>query len=137
MNAKKEELKASSQTCQLRLQYQNMLRIFRKFMTSDRTGSWDDHMKVTAEALSIFAAAGHFNYLKAAYLYLKRLVSMSVTNPAADKLVREGFHVIRRSDRFWAGLGADLVIEQVFMRSLKSTGGLTRGSGMTEAQRAL
>ena len=109
---KEGELKPSSQTGQLWLQYQNMLRICRKFIASDRTGSWDDHMTVTAEALSIFPAAGHFNYLKSAYLYLQRIVSLSVTNPAADKFLRGGFPAIRRSDRFWAGLDADLVIEQ-------------------------
>ena len=31
----------------------------------------------------------------------------------------------------------DLVIEQTLMQSLKSTGGLTRGSRMTEHQRAV
>ncbi|VDI27019.1 Hypothetical predicted protein [Mytilus galloprovincialis] len=46
-----------------------------------------------------------------------------------------GHHVIRRSDRLWAGLSTDLIIEQVLMRSIKSTGGLTRGRGMGEAQR--
>ena len=34
-----------------------------------------------------------------------------------------------------AGLSTDLVIEQELMRSLKTTGGLTRGSRMTENQR--
>ena len=43
-----------------------------------------------------------------------------------------GFHVVRRSNQCWAGLSSDLVIEQTLTRSLKSTGGLTRGSGMTE-----
>ena len=46
-----------------------------------------------------------------------------------------GFHVVRRSDRYWAGLSTDLVIEQVLMRSVKTSGGLTRGRGMTEVQR--
>ncbi|KAK7508145.1 hypothetical protein BaRGS_00000384 [Batillaria attramentaria] len=46
-----------------------------------------------------------------------------------------GHHVIRRSDRFWAGLSSDLIIEQVLMGSLKSTGGLTRGTGMGEEER--
>ena len=49
----------------------------------------------------------------------------------------KGFHVIRRSDQYWAGIGCDLAIEQTLMRSLKSSGGLTRGSGMSEHQRAL
>ena len=44
-------------------------------------------------------------------------------------------HVERRSDRFWAGLSTDLMIEQVLMRSVKATGGLTRGRGMSETQR--
>ena len=45
--------------------------------------------------------------------------------------------MIRRSDRFWAGLSTDLVIEQELMRCLKTAGGLTDGSGMTEVQRSL
>ena len=48
-----------------------------------------------------------------------------------------GLHVIRRSDRFWAGLSPDLVIEQVLMRSLKTSRGLTRGRGMSERQQAI
>ncbi len=47
----------------------------------------------------------------------------------------KGHHVLRRSDRFWAGLSTDLVIEQSLMRSLKTSGGLSRGRGFTEAQR--
>ena len=35
-----------------------------------------------------------------------------------------------RSDRYWAGFSTDLVIEQVLMRSIKTTGGLTRGRGI-------
>lgn len=47
----------------------------------------------------------------------------------------EGLHVVRRSDRPWAGLSTDLVIEQCLMCSIKTTGGLTRGRGLTETQR--
>ena len=46
----------------------------------------------------------------------------------------KGYHVIRRSDRYCAGVSTDLVIEQVSMRSV--TGGMTRGKGMSEYQRA-
>ena len=48
-----------------------------------------------------------------------------------------GHHTVRRSDRYWAGLWTDLIIEQVLMRSLKSRGGLTRGCGVTESVRLL
>ena len=35
-----------------------------------------------------------------------------------------GFRVIR-SDRYWAGISSDMLIEQTLMRSLKTSGGLT------------
>ena len=46
-----------------------------------------------------------------------------------------GLHVVRRSPREWAGLSSDYVIETCLMRNLKTSGGLTQGSGMTETQR--
>ena len=48
-----------------------------------------------------------------------------------------GRHVVRRSKKFWAGLSSDLVIEQTLMRSLKTSGGLTNGSGINEEQCSL
>jgi len=62
---------------------------------------------------------------------------LEITNPEVFQKFSDGFHVIRRSNQLWAGLSSDLVIEQTLMRSLKSTGGLTRGSGMNEEQRSL
>ena len=49
---------------------------------------------------------------------------------------KAGHHVLRRTDRFWGCLSTDLTIEQILMRSIKSSGGLTRGRGIGEAQRA-
>ena len=54
--------------------------------------------------------------------------------PDVDQTYQDGLHVVRRMDRYWAGLSADLVIEQVLMRSLKTTGSLAGGRGMSEAQ---
>jgi hypothetical protein len=56
------------------------------------------------------------------------------TPDICDKL-NSGNFVIRRSDSFWAGLPSDLVIGQALMRTIKTTGGLTRGRGMEEKQR--
>ena len=47
-----------------------------------------------------------------------------------------GNHVVRRTEKFWAGLSTDLVIKQVLMLSIKSVGGMTRGCGMSKSQRA-
>ena len=44
---------------------------------------------------------------------------------------------MRRSDKYWAGLWSDLIIEQCLMRSLKSRGGVTRGRGITDSVKLL
>ncbi|GFR65220.1 hypothetical protein ElyMa_005525200 [Elysia marginata] len=58
-------------------------------------------------------------------------------HPEVFSVFSAGHHVLRRSDRFWAGLSPDLVIEQTLMRSVKSIGGLTHGRGMGGLQRTL
>ena len=50
---------------------------------------------------------------------------------------KKGLHAITRSERFWAGLWSDLVIEQVLMRSIKSRGDLSRRRGMNENARTI
>ena len=62
---------------------------------------------------------------------------LETKHPDTYKNFTDVYHVIRLTDKVWAGLSTDLVIEQTLMRSLKATGGLTRGSGMTEEQRSL
>ena len=52
------------------------------------------------------------------------------TPPDVHQKFLDGFHVICRSNQCRARLRSDLVIEQTLMRSLKSIGGLTHGSGM-------
>ena len=58
-------------------------------------------------------------------------------NPAVCRDFVLGLHVARRSNCLWAGLSTDLVIEQVLMRSLATSGSLTRGRGFTEQQRLI
>ena len=95
------------------------------------------HLKSTSDMLPYLAAAGHNHYTKSCHLYLQRMDKLEDTHPTVYQAFQSGMHVVRRSDRFWAGLSTDLVIEQELMRSLKTSGGLTNGSGMTEAQRSL
>ena len=114
-----------------------MLKVARALITADRIGSWTLHLEAFSACLPIFAAAGHFNYLKSAYLYVQEMSNLHIKNPDVLSKFEKGYHIIRRSNNVWAGLGSDLVIEQTLMRSLKSTGGLTHGSGMTEEQRAI
>ena len=136
LQEKKEHLK-SSRTATMWLQYMDMVDILRKYIRAERTGNWELHLQAVSEMLPYLAASGHNNYTKSALLYLQRMSHLREDHPEVYQLFQDGLHVIRRSDRYWAGLSSDLVIEQVLMRSMKTSGGLTRGRGMTEQQRVI
>ena len=129
--------KMTSRTSALWCQYMDMQDILRKYICAERTGNWSLHLQAIQDMLPYLAASGHNLYTKSARLYLQQMLNLRTEHPDVHQHFEEGFHVIRRSDRLWAGLSADLVIEQVLMRSMKTSGGLTRGRGMTEQQRLL
>ena len=62
------------------------------------------------------------------------MVKLQQLHPKVYAHFLQGYHVIRRSNRFWAGLPLDLAIEQILMKSVKTTGGLTQGRGISEIQ---
>ncbi len=113
----------------------DMVDILRKFVRAERTGNWELHLEAISEILPFMAASGHNLYTKSARIYVQRMCKLRVEHPDVYQIFQEGFHVVRRSDRLWAGLSVDLIIEQVLMRSMKTSGGLTRGRVMTEQQR--
>ena len=136
LQERKEHLK-SSRTAAMWLQYMDMIDILRKYIRAEHTGNWELHLQTVSEMLPHLAASGHNNYTKSAWLYLQRMSRLHEDFPEIYQHFQNGLHVIRRSDRYWAGLSSDLVIEQVLMRSMKSGGGLMRGRGMTEQQRVV
>lgn len=126
-----------NRTSMLWLQYMKMIEILRNFIKAERLGIWHLHLQSLKEMLPFFAAAGHNAYAKSAYLYFQDMVELSKSAPNIYEQFCNGLHVVRRSNRLWAGLSPDLVIEQVYMKGIKGSGGLTHGRGMTEEQRAL
>ena len=127
---------ASLRTSSLWILYMDLIDILRRFIKAERTGNWLLHLSTMKEMLPFFAACGHNSYAKSAYVYLQSMQNLEKSHQDVYHAFLEGHHVIRRSDRFWAGLSTDLVIEQTLMRSVKTTGGMTRGHGLGEAQRA-
>lgn len=127
----------SSRTAKLWLQFMKMMEILRKFLKGERLGMWELHMTAMHEMMPYLAASGHNLYTKCLHVYLQHMTKLPETSPEVHRHFSQGLHVVRRSDRLWAGLSADLVIEQVLMRSMKTSGGLTRGRGMTEVQRVV
>lgn len=129
-------LMANGRTAKLWGKYLEMISIFKTFLKAERTGNWELHLKCVRNMLPYFAASGHNLYTKSSYVYLTDMQSLANTHPDVHVQFVNGHHVMRRSDRHWAGLFTDLIIEQVLMRSVKSSGELTRGRGLSENQRS-
>ena len=85
--------------------------------------------------MNLFAATCHIHYAKSAQLYIQEMRKRPSTHPWLHQKFVEENHTVRRTERQWAVLWTDVMIEQVQIRSLKSRGGLTRGRGMTESVR--
>ncbi len=125
-------------TARLWIQYMDMIDILRRFIKAERTGDWELHLQAVHDMLPNFTGSGHNLYAKSARLYLQMMEQLEDLHPEVYTSFKNGLHVIRRTERYWAGLSTDLVIEQVLiMRSVKTSGGLTRGRGMTETQRSV
>ena len=89
-----------------------MIKVAMKLIKADPTGSWQMHIDAIFEALPIFAAGGHSDYLKSSYLYLQKMKYLEKQNPKVFHKFMNGFHVIWRTNQYWVCLGSDLVIEQ-------------------------
>ena len=124
-----------SKTSLLWIMYMDMVDIFTTFIKAERTGNFLLHLQSIIYMLPYFAASGHFLYLKSAYCYVQQMQELQTKNPIVYECFLNGYHIVRRSDKFFAGIGTDLMIEQELMRSVKTTGGLTHGRGMTDLQR--
>jgi len=131
----RNRLSSCSRTSQLWLLYMRCVELVKMFLFAERTGNWLMHVHAVSDMLGIFAATGHANYAKAARLYVQQMHSLQKTHPQLHNQFVNGYHTVRRSDRCWAGLSLDLVIEQTMMRAVKSKGGLTSGRGLHETVR--
>ena len=131
----KHALFEQSRTSRLWLLYMRCVDILKQFLLAERTGNWLLHLHTVQSMMSLFAATGHINYAKSSRLYVQQMENLEKSHPLLHEQFLQGFHSIRRSDRYWSGLSCDLVIEQTMMRAIKSRGGLTRGRGMEETVR--
>jgi hypothetical protein len=138
LNNVKETLASRSRTAKLWLFYMDCVVTVKLFLRAERTGDWNLHLIAVERMLNVLAATGHNHYAKCARLYLQLMHDLPTSHPwLYEKFVNDNCHSVRRSDRFWAGLSTDLIIEQVMMRSIKDKGGLTHGRGMSESVRLL
>ena len=115
----KEKLAKSSKTCKLWVEYQIMVYLARKLIEADRSGSWKipiSHSRMYTNFCSRTVVPAKYDNIR---ISIKDVFEM----------FSNGYHVIRRSDKLWGDLGADLAIGQTLMRTLNTAGWLTRGGG--------
>ena len=93
--------------------------MLKTFIKAERTGEWELSLFALQQLLPYFAASRHNLYLKSAHVYLQKMCQIRDNNPRLYKAFKNGYHVIRHSDRYCAGLATDLVIKQVLMTSVK------------------
>lgn len=126
---------ASSRTAKLWQQYFEQVQLMRMFIRAERCGDWQLHLHCVQQMLPHFHAAGHLAYAKSAHLYLQQMMKLEtrMTPEEYHKFTNEGYFTIRRTNKLWAGIWSDMTIEQTLMRSMKTSGGLTHGRGVTDS----
>lgn len=130
-----QKAKETSRTGRLWIQYFEQVSTMRMFIRAERTGDWELHLHCIRQMLPYFHAAGHLPYAKSAHLYVQQMEELTSKMPEEeyDQFTKKGFFTIRRTDKFWSGVWSDMTIEQVLMRAIKTSGGLTRGRGITDS----
>ena len=134
----KDKLSAMSRTAKFWIQHLDYIQVLKLFIRAERTGNWSLHIVALSKMINVFAATGHINYAKCARVHLQNMLELRTKFPwVYSNFSEHGYHTVRRSDKSWAGLWSDLIIEQCLMRSLKSRGGVTRGRGITDSVKLL
>lgn len=111
-----------------------MINIVKCFIEAERIGNWELHLRCVKSMLPYFHASGHNLYAKCSHMYLQDMLTLESTMHIFEynSFAKSGFFTIRRSDKLWSGIFADMTIEQVLIKSMKSSGGLTHERGITD-----
>lgn len=131
----KDILNDSSRTAKLWLQYLACIDV-KNFIRAVRTGYFNLYLMALGRTINHFTAIAHINYVKSLRHHLQQMLDLHHLHPWLYTQFAEGrLHTISRSDRYWAVLWGDLIIELVMIRSLKNNCWLTRGRGVNESAR--
>lgn len=130
-----DKLEERGPTAKLWVSYFRMTTLIAHFIEAERSGNWELHILTIKKMLPYFHASGHFAYAKCCNLYLQDMENLQsrMSSQEYENFVSKGYFTIRRSDKFWSGIWSDQTIEQTLMRSMKSSGGLTHGRGVTDS----
>ncbi|XP_044004211.1 uncharacterized protein LOC122849544 [Aphidius gifuensis] len=127
-----EIFKTNGPTAQLWAQYFESLVILFQFYESSRLGNWDLFLQSIQQMLPFFHAANHFHYAKCAQIFLQDMENLKNSMDPVEyhQFTNESMFTIRRSDKAFAGIWADMTIEQTLNRFFGTD--LVHGRGVTD-----
>lgn len=133
----RKENTRKSYTTKLSLSYVQYISIIKEYIPPERTCNWALHLHTVQKMVNLIAASEHINYAKFSRLHVQEMFPLSNEKPCLYQQFIDGKHRVRHSSRYGFGLWSDLVIEQILMRSLNSSEGLTRSRGFEDNVRHL
>ena len=113
----KDVLAQTSRTAKCWIQYLQYINFLKLFIWAEQTGNWEVHLFALSRMLNPFAATGHINYAISAHLHLQNMLELEINYPwVYTNFTEHGYHTVRHSNKYWAGLWIDLIIEQVLIK---------------------
>ncbi|CAG2191757.1 unnamed protein product [Mytilus edulis] len=75
--------KSLKNCCTASLLFQDMytVKLLRQFITAERTGNWNLHLKSLQQMLPYITASGHNLYAKSVHIYLQQMLNLPATKP--------------------------------------------------------
>ena len=123
-------LAEGGRTPALWVQYHHMVDVIKVFIWTERLADHHEHLScILTKMFHIFAAGGHRQYAKGAWLYcqlMKELETLPAYKDTLEHFLAHGNHVCYSSHE-WSGTWCDICIEQTLMKAAKSEGRLSRG----------
>lgn len=130
---KLDDLKVRGPAAQLWVQYFEMVTIALDFVRAERLGLFQEHLDAVRRMLPYFHASGRFLYAKSTHLYLQDILKLEETmDEQTYENFRNGFFIVKRTEKYNSGTWTDMVIEQSLMKSMK-TEGVSRGRSTKES----
>ena len=95
-------------TAKLWIQYLYLNDLLRQHLRTERLRNWKLHLDARYKIFPYFAACGHNNYTKSAWLYLQQMNNLEHNSPHVYQGFMAGYHVVRRTEGdTWVGVSPD------------------------------
>ncbi|KAK6182206.1 hypothetical protein SNE40_009938 [Patella caerulea] len=99
------------------------VQILRNLIRSDRQGLWQLLLDTVQELQPVFAMLDCINFQRWSSLYLEDMRRLPKTAPEVREMFLKGKHVVKRNQRKFTAVAADMALEQTINRSQKSSAG--------------